>query len=170
MKYEYEDEYQVKGLSLSVWKRLLPYMWEMRKPFALALSILILWTALNSAFPLFTRYAVNNFIIPETTDGIQPFAALYVGIILIVGFLTYLWTKTLISVEMRIGLMIRRDCFIHLQKLQLAYHNTNSVGYLIGRVMSDTERISADFCPIYQGNLICLLLLILCIAGATSLE
>jgi len=142
MKYEYEDEYKVKGISISVWTRLLPYVAKMKKQFIMAAALIVVWTALNSAFPLFTSYAVNNFIIPETTQGIFPFAALYISVILCVGFLTFLWVKLLVRVENKLGLMIRRDCFIHLQKIQLAYHNTNSVGYLIGRVISDTERIS----------------------------
>jgi len=142
MKYEYEDEVKVKGLSVSVWKRVLPYVRKMKRQFIYSLVIIVVWTAINAAFPLFTTYAVNNFIIPETTDGIIPFSALYIGFILISGLFTYLWVKILMSVENKIGLMIRRDCFVHLQKIQLAYHNTNSVGYLIGRVISDTERIS----------------------------
>jgi len=140
VNYE-SEEGKAKGLSLNVWKRLLPYVSKMKKEFVFASIIIIAWTSLNSAFPLFTSYAVNNFIIPETTRGLLPYAALYMGVILIVGFLTYLWVKLLISVEMKLGLMVRRDCFIHLQKLQISYHNTTSVGYLIGRVMSDTERI-----------------------------
>jgi len=140
--YEYEEEYNVKGLSFKVWKRLLPYVAKMKKQFIYATILIVTWTGLNSAFPLFTSYAVNNFIIPQTTKGILPYSALYLGIIIIVGFLTYLWVKLLIAVEMKLGLVIRRDCFIHLQQLQLSYHNTTSVGYLIGRVMSDSGRIS----------------------------
>jgi len=142
VKYEYEDEVKTKGLSLKVWKRLLPYAATMKKQFILALFIVVLWTSLNSAFPLFTSYAVNNFIIPGTTQGLIPFSIIYFGIILLVGFLTYAWVKLLIWIDVKIALMIRRACFIHLQKIQIAYHNTTSVGYLIGRVMSDTERIS----------------------------
>jgi len=140
--YEYEDELKVKGLSFGIWKRLFPYIKKMKKSFFFAGGIIIVWTALNSAFPLFTSYAVNNFVEPESTDGLLPYALLYGGIILIVGFLTYLWVKHLIKVECLLGLQLRRDCFVHLQNIQVAYHNTNSVGYLIGRVMSDTERIS----------------------------
>jgi len=142
VKYEYEDEVKVKGLSLGIWKRLFPYVKKMKRQFIWAIIIIVFWTSLNSAFPLFTSYAVNNFIIPESTQGLLPFSLIYFAIILIVGFLTFIWVKLLIKLDVKLGLMIRRDCFIHLQKIQLAYHNTNSVGYLIGRVMSDTERIS----------------------------
>jgi len=143
MKYKYEDDVKVKGLSFKIWKRLMPYLRVMKKQFIFAAFIIIFWTGLNSSFPLFTSYAVNNFIIPETRQGLLPFSALYFAVLLTVGFLSYLWVKLLVRAEMKLGLMIRRDCFIHLQKLQIAYHNTNSVGYMIGRVMSDTERISS---------------------------
>jgi len=142
VKYEYEDEVKIKGLSLKTWKRLFPYMKKMKKQFFIAIAIIIFWTALNSAFPLFTSYAVNNFIVPETTQGLIPYSIIYFTTIVIVGILSFFWVKILITLDVKFGLMIRRDCFIHLQKIQIAYHNTNSVGYLIGRVMSDTERIS----------------------------
>ena len=141
MKYEYEDEYNVKGLSFKVWKRLFPYVGIMKKQFIFAAVLIVIFTAISSALPLFTSYAVNNFIIPETTQGLLPYSLLYIGAILTLGILTYLWVKLLITIEMKLGLIVRRDCFIHLQKIQLSYHNTTSVGYLIGRVMSDTERI-----------------------------
>ena len=141
MRYEYEDEVKVKGLSFDVWKRMMPYILQMKRPFICAGILIIFWTAINAAFPLFTSYAVNNFIIPETIEGIVPFIILYATFIVLSSFGTYIWVKILMRVENKMGQIIRRDCFIHLQKIQLAYHNTNSVGYLIGRVISDTERI-----------------------------
>jgi len=141
MTYEYEDEVKIKGISLKVWKRIFPYVAKMKGLFIFAVSITVIWTSINSAFPLFTSYAVNNFIIPESTQGLIPFSILYVAVILLVSFMSFLWTKKLLTLDVSLSRIIRRDCFIHLQKIQLAYHNTNSVGYLIGRVISDTERI-----------------------------
>ena len=138
---DYSEEVKIKGLSLKMWLRLTKYFKGMKKQMFQALIVILLATGSGAAYPLFIRYAVNNFVIPESTNGIIPFAALYFGFILIVGTCIYFWTKLLMGIEMKMGLMIRRDCFVHLQRLQLAYHNVNSVGYLIGRVMSDTERI-----------------------------
>ncbi|MDR2570392.1 MAG: ABC transporter ATP-binding protein/permease [Oscillospiraceae bacterium] len=140
MQYEYEDD-KTTGLSLKTWLRLIPYFMKMKKQFFIAFLVVIFWTLLGAAMPLFTRHAVDNFVIPGSTDGVVPFALLYFAFALALAFLTYLYVKILIHIDVKIGLMIRRDCFIHLQKLQLSYHNTNSVGYIIGRVMSDTERI-----------------------------
>ena len=130
------------GLSLKTWLRLLVYFKQMKKDVAGALAVIILATLGESAYPLFVRYAVNNFVVLETAQGLQPFAFSYVAVVIVVGILIYFWSKQLIVVEMNMSRLIRRDCFVHLQKLPLSYHNVNSVGYLIGRVMSDTERIS----------------------------
>ena len=142
MSYK-EDEHTATGLSLKMWLRLLGYFKQMKGLVIYSIVIVAIVTAVSSAFPLFTRYAVNTFVIPGSMDGLILFAAIYAVFILIVGFCVYLWVKLLIRSEMRMSLMIRRDCFVHLQKLPISYHNVNSVGYLIGRVMSDTDRISS---------------------------
>ena len=139
----YEEENVSGGLSLKVWLRLLRYLKQMKKQAVYSLIIIVVAIAFTTAFPLFTRYAVNNFVVPETTKGLVPFAVVYAAFILLVGVLSYFWVKLIMNIEMDMSLMIRRDCFVHLQKLQIAYHNVNSVGYLIGGVMSDTERIGS---------------------------
>ncbi|MCL2628840.1 MAG: ABC transporter ATP-binding protein/permease [Oscillospiraceae bacterium] len=137
----YEEE-RTTGLSFKVWLRLLKYTKGLGKRFLLALFVVIFSTLISAAYPLFTTYAVDNFVIPATTDGVLPFAIIYGVITIAFGLLTYWWVRNLLAIEVRLGLKLRRDCFVHLQDLQIAYHNTNSVGYLIGRIMSDTDRIS----------------------------
>ena len=114
----------------------------MKKQVVFSGIVIVVVTVVFASFPLFTRYAVDNFVISGSTEGIWPFALVYLGLIAVGGVCVFFWVKILIGVEMKIGLLIRRDCFVHLQKLPISYHNVNSVGYLIGRVMSDTERIS----------------------------
>ena len=138
----YEEEEAASGLSLKVWLRLGRYFKKMKKQVISSAVVIMTATLFSAAFPLFTMYAVNNFVVPGTVEGLFPFAAVYLAFILFVGFCVYLWVKMLMGIEMNMSRMIRRDCFVHLQKLPISYHNVNSVGYLIGRVMSDTERIS----------------------------
>ena len=138
---EFEEE-KSRGLSLKVWVRLFSYFKQMKRHVVFSLIIIVVATVVGASFPLFTRYAVNHFVVPETTQGLASFAFVYVVFILFFGVGCYFWVKLLMSVEMKMNRMIRRDCFVHLQKLPISYHNVNSVGYLIGRVMSDTEKIS----------------------------
>ena len=138
----YDNEEAARGLSLKVWLRLFSYFKQMKKQIVYSLITIIVATVVSAAFPLFTRYAVNEFVIPESTQGLALFTVIYAAFILFVGVCSYYWVKLLMGVEMNMSLLIRRDCFLRLQKLPISYHNVNSVGYLIGRVMSDTERIS----------------------------
>ena len=138
----HSEEQASTGLSLKIWLRLLPYLSKIKKLAVISLIIIVIATVVGAAFPLFTRYAVNNFVVPGTTDGLPAFSAVYAAFILFFGCCSYFWARLMMLVEMRVSMMIRRDCFVHLQKLQISYHNVNSVGYMIGRVMSDTERLS----------------------------
>ena len=130
-----------KGLSPKVWKRLLPYLKGMKGYMIGATVVILVAMAIGASFPLFTGYAVDNFVIPESTQGLVPFVIVYVLFILISGMCSVLWVKLLMTVEMKLGLELRRDCFNHLQKLPLSYYNVTSVGYILARVTSDTERI-----------------------------
>jgi len=138
----YMEEEQTTGLSLKVWLRLLKYTASFKRRFIVALIVVIFTTLIGSAYPLFTTYAIDTFVVPGTTEGIVPFAIVYTLVTIVFGLLVFLWVKILIALEVRLGLDLRRECFVHLQNLQVAYHNTNSVGYLIGRIMSDTDRIT----------------------------
>ena len=129
------------GLNPKVWLRLGKYLKVMKKDLIPLGFIAIIYNVIIAAFPLFTGYAIDNFITPGVTAGIVPFSLLYLVAIIVASVGTVLWCKLLMRIDMNVGMLIRRDCFIHLQKLPLSYHNTTSVGYLIGRVMSDTERI-----------------------------
>ena len=139
MNYEAE---KTGGLSLNMWLRLIPYFSKMKKPTIAAFVLMFVSTVVEAAFPLFTSYAVNNFVIPESTRGLIPFTAVFFAFIVFVGICVLIYVKELMGVEMNMGLMLRRDCFVHLQKLPVSFHNVSSVGYLIGRVMSDTDRIA----------------------------
>jgi len=66
MDREFEEETTV-GLSLKVWLRLVKYFKGMKREIIRALIVILFATVGGAAYPLFIRYAVNNFIIPETT-------------------------------------------------------------------------------------------------------
>ena len=138
-----EDKEQTSGLNFKMWTRLLPYFGKMKRQTILATVIMLASTVVEAAYPLFTSFAVNNFVMPQTTDGLIPFAVVFFLAIFFVGVCVLFYSKGLMAMEMNMGLMLRKDCFVHLQQLPLSFHNVTSVGYLIGRIMSDTDRISS---------------------------
>ncbi|MDR0863227.1 MAG: ABC transporter ATP-binding protein/permease [Oscillospiraceae bacterium] len=129
-------------MNIKIWARLLPYLKNLKKPLIIGFITMLVSSAIEGAYPLFTRYAVDKFVTPGTTRGIGAFALAFFALILVNGVAAIAWSRNSMVIEMRLGPALKRDCFVHLQELPLSYYNQNSVGYLISRVMSDTDRIA----------------------------
>lgn len=140
MAYFEEEEYK-KPFSLKVWAKIIPFVKLYKKQFFSAIGFLILISIIDVAYPLFQRYAINNFIIPASTEGIGKFFILYVCILLIQVIAVIVFIENSMKVELNVAKSIRRAVFVHLQKLSFSYYNTTPVGYMMARVMSDTGRI-----------------------------
>lgn len=121
--------------------KILPFLKPYKGMLILMIFALILTAAIDIALPLFQRYAIENFIEADTTDGLWIYAAVYLMVILLQSGCTFVWLRISSITEMYIGRDMKRQSFNHLQTLSLPYFNTNSVGYIHARVMSDTGRI-----------------------------
>lgn len=137
-----QDENRELKLNLKVWGKLAPFFKPQVKTIVLILTMSFLSAGVDSIIPLFSRYAVNNFVIPGTTAGLWVFAAVYILTILMQGGFSIVNARQSMMLEMNTGKLMKADCFKHLQKLPLAFYNHTSVGYILARVMSDTFRIS----------------------------
>jgi ATP-binding cassette subfamily B protein len=136
-----EKEQPVK-LNLRLWKRLFPYLKMVRKQIVAVVVFMLLSALTESAYPMFTSFAVNNFITLGATRGLTVFALVFLAFIVFEGVTVILFSRQSIAIEMFMGRMLRRSCFVHLQELPLSFFSTTSVGFLLARVMSDSERIS----------------------------
>lgn len=137
----YEEEDYKKPFSLKVWTNVVPFVKLYKKAFAMAMSFLILVSLIDIVYPLFQRYAIDNFITPKTTDGIGKFALMNGSVLLMQGLAVIVFIRNAITVELNVAKSIRKSLFVHLQKLSFTYYNKTPVGYMMARVMSDTGRI-----------------------------
>ena len=132
-----------KSFQLSTWKRLLPFL----KPYRWLMLLLILTNIIISVvdvlLPLFQRYAVDHFIEQRSLAGFQTFIAGYVVVIVLQVLSFVFYTLSAMKIEMHMGRDLKKACFVHLQTLSFSYYNVTPVGYILARVMSDTNKISA---------------------------
>jgi ATP-binding cassette subfamily B protein len=126
----------------SGWNILRPHIGKIKKNIIIVVAAMLASSLSEAAYPLFTRYAVREFIEKETTSGMGAYIAVCASVIAVGGVAVIFWSLHSIVVEMRIGPALKRDCFVRLQTLPVQYYSSNSVGYLLARVMSDTDRIS----------------------------
>ncbi len=115
------------------------------RPYKSSLLVMIILgcfgSACDSIFPLFNRYAIDHFIAEKTLDTLSPFIALYVGLLILQVISTYISTKLCGKTEVSVNRDLRDRVFTHLQSLSLSYFNSNSIGSIHSRVMSDTSKI-----------------------------
>lgn len=132
-----------KSFQLSIWKRLFPFTKPYRSLLLLIIFTNIMISMVDVSLPLFQRYAVDHFIEQNTLSGFRPFIAMYL-VAIVVQILNFVfYTLSAMKVEMRMGRDLKKACFTHLQTLSFSYYNVTPVGYILARVMSDTNKIAA---------------------------
>ena len=138
-----EKEY-TKAFDLKIWKRLLPILARYKKIIVLMVSINGLTALMDVILPLFQKYAISHFIERGTLDGLPAYTAAYLWAIALEALMVVGFARRAMYVEMYLGRDMRRDLFGHLQTLSLSFYNVTPVGYLITRVMNDTNRIAGN--------------------------
>lgn len=144
MKQKEEYGYPT-SFDFAQWKKLFRYIQFLKTPFVLLLFAAMATALFDAIFPYFSRYAIDHFIALQTTEGLGVFALLYA---LAAGLQTganVIYCQQCIVIEMKVGQALRDACFEHLQRLPLSFFNVTPVGYLVARVMSDTNQLGSIF-------------------------
>ena len=139
-----DEKEDTKAFDLKIWKRLLPILARYKKTIVLMAVVNGLTAMMDVILPLFQKYAISRFIERGTLDGLPLYTAAYLGVILLETLMVVGWSRKAMYVEMYLGRDMRRDLFGHLQTLSLSFYNVTPVGYLITRVMNDTNRIAGN--------------------------
>lgn len=141
MEQQYQEQEFTRNIDPKLWlgllKQALPYKYLM-----MAVAALMTFMAvLDSMLPLFTKYAIDNMIIPKNTDGIVVFSLLYIAVTFI-GFITVAAFIHLTGkVETGMNYDLRRKCFAKLQAMHLAYYDRTPTGWIVARLNSDISRL-----------------------------
>lgn len=130
-----------KPFSLQIWKRMFPYLRMHKRKLVLITISMLVCSLIDVLYPLLLRYVIDHFIEPRTAQGVEAFTAFVVLLILMQAAAVLFFIKLAIRVEYKIGQSMRSDVFNHLQQLSLSYYNTTPVGYIMARMMSDTNKI-----------------------------
>jgi len=138
---EIKEEVFKTSFSIKVWAKMLPFLLKYKKPLIIVILSNIICAGIDVTFPLFQKYAIDEFIAKDTSNGLALFALIYLGAVIVQAITVAIFTRVAIRIEMWVGRDLKRACFKHLQELSFSYFNTTPVGYIVARVMSDTDRI-----------------------------
>ena len=136
-----EKEY-TQSFYWKIWKRLGPFLRPYRGAFISMLVFNGICALVDVVLPLFQKYAIQNFIEKDTLTGLLPYALAYLAVVVVQALSVVAFARNSMHIEMNLGKDMRGTLFHHLQTLSFSFYNVTPVGYLLTRVMSDTNRIS----------------------------
>jgi len=138
------------SFSLAAWKKVLPFFKPYKKHFIWIFVLSVVIAVTDIIFPMFQLWLMNNVIqpkaadgtiLPPTLDGMWSFGVLYVVVAAVQAALVVILVRIVTPVEVKINQDIRNALFYKFQNLHVAYFNDKSVGYLVAKTISDSERI-----------------------------
>lgn len=143
--YIEEQDYN-KKFDLSLFKKLFFHMRRHWKKMGFVALMMAIMAITDVFFPLLTRHAIDNYIMPGGAGGsLWPFALLYLGLIIIQSVVVFLFILVAGRVEHAVAYDMRQKGFRKLQELPFSYYDRTSVGYLMSRLTSDTSNLSEAF-------------------------
>ncbi|MDR1048651.1 MAG: ABC transporter ATP-binding protein/permease [Synergistaceae bacterium] len=136
-----DDEIYDKPFDIRAWGAMLPFFRPYRRAVTKTLLLMSATSLVDVLIPLYQKYFIDSFLSTGRTDGVAG-AALFAAAVMLVNFAcVVVFTRIAVRVELGFAGDLRKACFDHLQTLSLSYYNTTPVGYILARVLSDTDRL-----------------------------
>lgn len=136
---------QGKTWDTSLFKRVFGYT-KMYRPLLIGtLSIILLLAILGPVRVSLIDYMVHHFIEDKDLGGLQLFALIVVGILVIETVLSFMTTYFSQKLGQSIVKDLRNQLFSHITKLRLKFFDRNPIGMLVTRAVSDMETIAQIF-------------------------
>jgi ATP-binding cassette subfamily B multidrug efflux pump len=141
----HEEEVLGKAYDGVLMRRLLRYLKPYRWHVVLGIALSIMVSAMEAVRPYFTKVAVDENIANKDADGLLVTALVFLGVMILRGFVQYANTYLTQWVGQRTIYDLRMQLFEHLQRLGLRFYDKNPIGRLITRVTNDIEVLNDMF-------------------------
>src|SRR6266571_4738665 len=142
VKQFHEEEAIGKTYDFQVARRLLGYL----KPYIRLLIPALILTLLLNLFgilqPLFTRFAIDWYILPKRTEGVGLFALAFVASQFLRFIFSYFQVVLLNTVGQYAMYDLRREIYGKLQHQEISYYDRNPVGRIMTRLTADIDALN----------------------------
>jgi ATP-binding cassette subfamily B protein len=140
-----DEEILGKAYDARLMRRLVKYLRPYKKYVIIAFVFIIFESILETAYPLLTKIAIDNYIARGNLPGLAMVALTY-AICLFAKFCSeFLQSYTLSMTGQKIMYDMRMQLFRHLHTLSASFFDKNPVGRLITRVITDIDVLNELF-------------------------
>jgi ATP-binding cassette subfamily B protein len=145
VKEFHEEEAIGKTYDFQVARRLLRYLRPYLRLLVPALLLTLLLNLLGILQPKFTQYAIDWYILPRKSAGLELLVGLYVGVQLLRLVFSYFQALLLNTVGQYVMFDMRRELYDKLQHQEVAYYDRNPVGRIMTRLTNDVDSLNELF-------------------------
>ncbi|MFC1706549.1 ABC transporter ATP-binding protein [Planctomycetota bacterium] len=122
--------------------RLLRRYWRY---YSLGSLTLVLVNLCDTALPLLLKVAIDDIVLARGLLPLWFVAALYLGLVLLLGVFRYFWRYYFIGASYRITNETRATLFAHLERLSASYFQKQRTGDIMSRATNDLEAVRFFF-------------------------
>ncbi|MBQ6929155.1 MAG: ABC transporter ATP-binding protein [Oscillospiraceae bacterium] len=141
----YDEHALADKFNIEEWKKIFPFLKPYKKELSWLMFTCVFTAFFDAFFPLMTKYAINNFIALRTTDGLVLFTIVFIVLAVVQGWGSIVYSQKAIVIEMGVGRDMRYKLYRHIQELSIDYFNVTPVGFILARVMNDTNSMGGMF-------------------------
>jgi ATP-binding cassette, subfamily B, multidrug efflux pump len=145
VKQFHEEEAIGKTYDFQVARRLLRYLRPYLRLLTPALFLTFALNLLDILQPKFTEYAIDWYILPRNSSGLELLVGLYVGVQILRLVFSYFQSLLLNTVGQYVMFDMRRELYDKLQHQEVAYYDRNPVGRIMTRLTSDVDSLNELF-------------------------
>ncbi|HHW49018.1 MAG TPA: ABC transporter ATP-binding protein, partial [Clostridiaceae bacterium] len=135
-----ELEYS-KHFNFSLWKKLLKYVFPYKKNLIILFLLMAFIGGIDAVFPLFTKYAVDKFVVGKSVDRFWLFCVILTAVGVIQAVNVRIMILQAGKIEAGVPYDIRKIAFKRLQELPLEYYDHTPTGWIMSRMTSDIRRL-----------------------------
>ena len=115
-----------------------PYAWRV----VLAVALLLATTGLQLAQPLLVQQAIDRDIAKKTTGDLWWIISLYLVALALLFTFRYIQSLIMVLVSQKVMNDLRLQLFRHLQRMSIAFYDSNPVGRLVTRLTNDIAALN----------------------------
>jgi ATP-binding cassette subfamily B protein len=110
-----------------------------------ALVLTLILNLLGVLQPKFTQYAIDWYILPKTTDGLNLFVLAFLAVQVFRFVAAYFQSVLLNTVGQYVMFDLRKEIYDKLQHQEVAYYDRNPVGRIMTRLTTDVDSLNQLF-------------------------
>lgn len=137
-----DKSYEGQKINPNTWKTILSFAATRKKYFVVILLGGMVAGIIDTAMSFMSRWAIDGFMIPGTTEHAGLFASAAIGLQLLMALLTLVYCRAAGHLEAHLSADVRKAAYTRLQTMSYSYFDKTSTGHLISRLTNDVSRIT----------------------------